>query len=91
MQISSLKYLLSPLRLARPLIIVKQRIPILTRLLFSDTFAMWDIRALAAAGVLVRIAMAADFDWTAIEPSEQLKYHPCYDGLQCARLSVPYD
>ncbi|POS68759.1 hypothetical protein DHEL01_v212847 [Diaporthe helianthi] len=35
--------------------------------------------------------MAADFDWTAIEPSEQLKYHPCYDGYQCARLSVPLD
>lgn len=52
---------------------------------------MWNIRALAAAGLLARIATAADFDWTAIEPSEQLKYHPCYDGYRCARLSVPYD
>lgn len=52
---------------------------------------MWATRAVAAAGVLTRIVLAADFDWSAIEPSEQLKYHPCYDSYQCARLSVPYD
>lgn len=52
---------------------------------------MWATRSLAAVGVLARIALAADFDWSAIEPSEQLQYHPCYDGYQCARLSVPYD
>lgn len=52
---------------------------------------MWATRSLAAVGLLARIALAADFDWSAIEPSEQLKYHPCYDGFQCARLSVPYD
>lgn len=52
---------------------------------------MWATSALAAVGVLAGIALAADFDWSAIEPSEQLEYHPCYDGFQCARLSVPYD
>lgn len=52
---------------------------------------MWAARSLAAVSVLARLTVAADFDWSAIEPSEQLKYHPCYDGYQCARLSVPYD
>lgn len=52
---------------------------------------MWAARSLAAVSVLAPLALAADFDWSAIEPSEQLKYHPCYDGFQCARLSVPYD
>lgn len=52
---------------------------------------MWAIRALAAASVFARITIAADFDWSAIKPSEKLEYHPCYDGYQCARLSVPYD
>lgn len=52
---------------------------------------MWATSSLAAVGLFARIALAADFDWSAIEPSEQLKYHPCYDGYQCARLSVPYD
>lgn len=50
---------------------------------------MWGIGALSAAGVLARIALAVEFDWSTIEPSEQLKYHSCYDGYQCARLSVP--
>jgi pimeloyl-ACP methyl ester carboxylesterase len=31
------------------------------------------------------------FDWEAIEPSYHLKYHACYDNLQCARLKVPLD
>ncbi|KAL1881330.1 hypothetical protein Daus18300_001183 [Diaporthe australafricana] len=48
-------------------------------------------RALAAAGVWATVALAADFDWSAIEPSEQLQYYPCYDRYQCARLSVPLD
>src|SRR5690242_3386769 len=33
----------------------------------------------------------ADFDWTKLEPSEELRYVPCYDGFQCARLAVPLD
>ncbi|KAJ0119708.1 hypothetical protein J7T55_013911 [Diaporthe amygdali] len=52
---------------------------------------MWGIRALAAAGLWTQVALGADFDWSAIVPSEQLHYHPCYDGYQCARLSVPRD
>ena len=31
------------------------------------------------------------FDWTRITPSKILEYHPCYDGFQCARLTVPLD
>ncbi|KAF9874959.1 hypothetical protein CkaCkLH20_07653 [Colletotrichum karsti] len=29
------------------------------------------------------------FDWLEIQPQEQLAYHPCFGGLQCARVSVP--
>ncbi|KAI3398343.1 hypothetical protein diail_9435 [Diaporthe ilicicola] len=52
---------------------------------------MWGPRALAAVGVWTHIALAADFDWSTIVPSAQLQYHPCFDGYQCARLSVPLD
>ncbi|KAF2500930.1 proteinase [Lophium mytilinum] len=31
------------------------------------------------------------FFWKDIEPSSQIVYHNCYDGLQCARLEVPMD
>ena len=32
------------------------------------------------------------FDWTAITPTPDLQYHPCYDNtFQCARLRVPLD
>ncbi|KAK5213541.1 hypothetical protein LTR41_001120 [Exophiala xenobiotica] len=31
------------------------------------------------------------FRWGNIEPSKELQYHDCYDGLQCARLDVPMD
>ncbi|KUI69887.1 hypothetical protein VM1G_05403 [Cytospora mali] len=36
-------------------------------------------------------AVTASFDWAAIAPSENLQYHNCYDGFQCARLTVPRD
>ncbi|PSK34486.1 hypothetical protein B9Z65_8812 [Elsinoe australis] len=32
-----------------------------------------------------------DPPWANIEPSSELIYHPCFDGLQCARLKVPLD
>ncbi|KAL7815271.1 TAP-like domain-containing protein [Trichoderma gracile] len=32
-----------------------------------------------------------EFDWSSIVPSQQLEYHDCYGGLQCARLLVPLD
>lgn len=38
--------------------------------------------------------IAADddwFDWTAINPTVDLQYHPCHDGYRCARLQVPLD
>lgn len=79
----------SPLALL-PFIVVKQHKSKLIQTLAFRIFVMRCARAVAAAGVLARIAHAADFDWSAIEPSEQLKYHPCYDGYLCARLSVPY-
>ncbi|TCD60883.1 hypothetical protein EIP91_009374 [Steccherinum ochraceum] len=31
------------------------------------------------------------FNWTAVSPSEDLKWRACYDGLECARLQVPLD
>lgn len=31
------------------------------------------------------------FDWSTIEPSETLRYHPCHDDHYCARLTVPLD
>ncbi|KAF2089533.1 hypothetical protein K490DRAFT_37600 [Saccharata proteae CBS 121410] len=31
------------------------------------------------------------FQWTSIVPTENLIFHDCNDGLQCARLSVPLD
>lgn len=33
----------------------------------------------------------SQFDWKAIHPSRDLKYHQCYDGFECARLEVPLD
>lgn len=31
------------------------------------------------------------FDWTSINPSTNLEYHPCYTNAQCARLILPLD
>ncbi|RMD40430.1 hypothetical protein DV735_g4689, partial [Chaetothyriales sp. CBS 134920] len=31
------------------------------------------------------------FKWNEIEPQHKLRYTPCYDGLECARLLVPLD
>lgn len=31
------------------------------------------------------------FDWTSITPSKHLKWHPCYERHECARLEVPMD
>ncbi|CZR68727.1 uncharacterized protein PAC_18626 [Phialocephala subalpina] len=31
------------------------------------------------------------FQWVQIIPSEQLVYHDCFEGMQCARLEVPMD
>ncbi|KAH8898048.1 hypothetical protein GQ53DRAFT_837065 [Thozetella sp. PMI_491] len=33
----------------------------------------------------------AQFDWAAIEPTKDLRYHDCYGGFKCARLKVPLD
>lgn len=32
-----------------------------------------------------------EFDWSAITPSPQLRYHSCYEDFECARLEVPRD
>lgn len=32
-----------------------------------------------------------EFNWTTIEPSWDLRYTPCYDKFQCARLLMPLD
>lgn len=31
------------------------------------------------------------FDWTSINPSQNLEYHECYEKYKCARLKVPLD
>ncbi|EGX97180.1 proteinase, putative [Cordyceps militaris CM01] len=31
------------------------------------------------------------FDWDKVPPSTVLSYRPCYDGYECARLTVPMD
>jgi pimeloyl-ACP methyl ester carboxylesterase len=36
-------------------------------------------------------ASVQPFDWSNVVPSEQLQYHACHEGLQCARLLVPLD
>ncbi|ORY57804.1 TAP-like protein-domain-containing protein [Pseudomassariella vexata] len=34
-------------------------------------------------------AQDESFDWLKIQPTEQFEFHDCFDGFQCARLSVP--
>lgn len=50
--------------------------------------------AIAANSATASSAPASDpeeFDWLSVVPSEDLKYHDCYDGFKCARLAVPLD
>lgn len=53
--------------------------------------------AIALAVGLIETAAAAssvagaEFDWSTIEPTEDLQYHDCFEGLRCARLKVPLD
>lgn len=42
-------------------------------------------------GLTVAKAPPEEFDWSAITPSPQLRYRSCYDGFECARLTVPRD
>jgi pimeloyl-ACP methyl ester carboxylesterase len=41
----------------------------------------------------LRTRQAGDtsFNWTAITPTPDLQYHPCYGSFQCARLQLPLD
>lgn len=32
-----------------------------------------------------------NFDWSSLSAAEDLKYKPCYDKFECARLYVPLD
>lgn len=34
---------------------------------------------------------SAPFQWSQIDPSDELEYHDCYDSFQCARLELPMD
>jgi pimeloyl-ACP methyl ester carboxylesterase len=48
----------------------------------------------AALSILVSLHFVEaqfNFDWSSIEPSEDLVYHDCYGGQKCARLLVPMD
>ncbi|UNI22217.1 hypothetical protein JDV02_008126 [Purpureocillium takamizusanense] len=47
---------------------------------------------LAVVCLLAHRAVGSNaFNWSHIEPSWDLQYTPCYDGLQCARLLLPLD
>ncbi|KAK3291199.1 TAP-like protein-domain-containing protein [Chaetomium fimeti] len=44
------------------------------------------------APLLPRQFLPETFDWSAITPTPELQYHPCYNNtFQCARLRVPLD
>ncbi|EJD39188.1 alpha/beta-hydrolase [Auricularia subglabra TFB-10046 SS5] len=46
----------------------------------------------AFAGILPRQASdPASFDWYALEPSDDIKWTPCFEGRLCARLNLPLD
>ncbi|PYH45378.1 alpha/beta hydrolase [Aspergillus saccharolyticus JOP 1030-1] len=38
-----------------------------------------------------RFDKSATFTWDQITPTEQLVYHPCFDGYECSRLHLPMD
>jgi len=54
----------------------------------SLIFAIW-VALLARS--LAQSTPSDDFDWDSIQPAYHLKYHPCYQKFQCARLKVPLD
>lgn len=53
------------------------------------------VKALAFAALLTNIVSGetanSEFDWDAVESSWDLRYSPCYNGFQCARLLMPLD
>lgn len=49
------------------------------------------VAGLAGATTGALAANNTEFDWTTIEPTEDLRYHDCFNGLRCARLKVPLD
>ncbi|KEF59390.1 uncharacterized protein A1O9_04234 [Exophiala aquamarina CBS 119918] len=56
---------------------------------FSNTFPrLWKGRLLAAEETP---ESATSFQWSQITPSQELEYHDCYGGFECARLEVPMD
>lgn len=42
-------------------------------------------------GALLAPAASAAFNWSTIPSSTELRFHPCFDAFQCARLVVPLD
>lgn len=45
----------------------------------------------SAFAILQQRQFDGGFDWSSVEPAQQLQYHDCYDGFRCARLKVPLD
>ncbi len=41
--------------------------------------------------VISAVAAESSFNWTAINPTPDLRYHDCFNGFRCARLRVPLD
>ncbi|KAL9471078.1 hypothetical protein ACSS6W_009019 [Trichoderma asperelloides] len=56
-------------------------------LLYATIF----VASLAEATAGALSANNTQFDWATIEPTEDLRYHDCFNGLRCARLKVPLD
>lgn len=49
------------------------------------------LAGLAATTAGASSANSTEFDWTAIEPTADLRYRDCFNGFRCARLKVPLD
>jgi autophagy-related protein 17 len=62
----------------------------------SPTWTLWSTTLLLSPATALNRPLRArqpdtNFDWTAITPTPDLQYHPCYGTFQCARLQVPLD
>jgi len=58
----------------------------------SHSRAAWALGLLASrTTALLPKRELLDFNWMSVVPSEDLRYHDCYDGYKCARLQVPLD
>lgn len=86
---------------ARPRHSYTARIPLSTALLIAVvllTYASYELllwidsgKSLSDARLRRNGLPGTPFNWSDITPSPTLKYHECYEDLQCARLELPLD